>query len=224
MGFPWVARYGLRELVLFGLGLGSVACILATVNPYLALIPIAPYLFILYFFRDPVRRIPEGETLLVSPADGRILEVSDVEETTYLHEPCVKVAIFLSVMNVHVNRAPIAGEVSQSVYRRGAFKHAASDAAATLNESNEVVFRSGELETAVLMRQVAGAAARRIVFIPTVGTAVRRGEKVGMIKLGSRTEVFVPRSKVDEIRVKPSDMVKGGESVLAVLKSRGAGA
>ncbi|HLG42076.1 MAG TPA: phosphatidylserine decarboxylase [Planctomycetota bacterium] len=218
MGFPWVARYGLRELVLFGLALGSVACVLATLNPYLALLPIAPYLFILYFFRDPFRRIPDGETLLVSPADGRILEVSDVEETTYLHESCVKVAIFLSVMDVHVNRAPIAGEVARTEYRRGAFKHAASDAAATLNESNDIVIRSDKLETAVLMRQVAGAAARRIVFIPSVGTAVRRGEKVGMIKLGSRTEVFIPRAKVDQVRVKPSDMVKGGESVLAVLK------
>jgi phosphatidylserine decarboxylase len=224
MGFPWVARYGLREIVLFGLALGSVACLLATVNPYLALAPIAPYLFVLYFFRDPFRRIPEGETLLVSPADGRILEVSDVEETNYIHEPCVKVAIFLSVMDVHVNRAPIAGEVAQSVYRRGAFKHAASDDAATLNESNDVVFRSGALDTSVLMRQVAGAAARRIVFMPSVGSAVLRGEKVGMIKLGSRTEVFIPRAKVEEIRVKPSDKVKGGESVLAVLKSRAAAA
>jgi phosphatidylserine decarboxylase len=218
MGFPWLARYGLRELVLFGLGLGSASCALALIHPVLAPIPAVPFLFVLYFFRDPFRRIPEGPGLVVSPADGRILEVSRVDAPPYLDEPCHKIAIFLSVLDVHVNRAPVGGEVVRTVYRRGAFRHAASDDASRRNESNDVVLRCDEIDAPVVMRQVAGAAARRIVFTPRPGSAVRRGDRVGMIKLGSRTELFLPVSKVDEIRVKPADTVRGGSSVVAVLK------
>lgn len=222
MGFPWLARYGLRELVLFSLGLGSVACALGLVHPGLALIPLIPFLFVLYFFRDPYRRIPEGAGLVVSPADGRILEVTRVEDPPYVGEPCHKIAIFLSVLDVHVNRAPVGGEVVQTVYRRGAFRHAASDEASVKNESNDVVLHCDDIDAPVVMRQVAGAAARRIVFTPRPGTMVRRGDRVGMIKLGSRTELFLPASRVAEIRVKPTDKVRGGSSVVAVLK-KGAG-
>lgn len=223
MGFPWLARYGLRELVLFTLGLGSGACVLGLIHPALALIPVIPFLFLLYFFRDPHRRIPEGAGLVVSPADGQVLEVTRVEDPPYIGEPSHKIAIFLSVFDVHVNRAPVGGEVVRTIYRRGAFRHAASEDASVKNESNDVVFRCGEMGATIVMRQVAGAAARRIVFTPRPGTTVRRGDRVGMIKLGSRTELFLPASCVEEIRVKPTDTVRGGSSVVALLKKAAGG-
>lgn len=222
MGFPWVALYGCRELVLIGLALGAIACVLWLIHPLAALAPVPLFLFTLYFFRDPYRRIPAGEENAVSPADGRVLEVTRLDRAPYLDEPCYRISIFLSVFDVHVNRSPVDGIVREVNYRRGHFQHAAREEASTLNECNEVVLDSPRFRMRVLLRQIAGAAARRIVFTPRRGDEIRRGQKIGMIKLGSRTELFIPASAVREIRVRADDRVKGGRSVVAVLRGAAA--
>jgi phosphatidylserine decarboxylase len=173
---------------------------------------------VLYFFRDPVRRVPDGEALVVSPADGRILHVAEVEESKYLKEPCTRITIFLSVMDVHVNRAPLTAQVRERHYRRGKFVHAATGEASENNECNDVVMESSEFGFPLLLRQIAGAAARRIVFLPEPGQLVHRGAKLGMIKFGSRTELFIPTAWVDEVMVKEGDHVRGASTVIARIR------
>lgn len=166
--------------------------------------------FVFYFFRDPERMIPGESGAIVSPADGRVLEVEKVEEGG---EPRTRISIFLSVFDVHVNRAPIAGTIRLVEYRRGKFHVASAVAAGRENEQN-IVTIEGE-ETRVTFKQIAGILARRIEFWKKAGDPLARGERVGMIRFGSRVEVLLePRCQV---RVRPGDHVRGGSSVLAAL-------
>ncbi len=160
--------------------------------------------FCLYFFRDPERAIPDGD-VAVSPADGRILSVQpDGPDQT-------RVSIFMNVFDVHVNRAPIAGRVSDVVYKKGQFLVASRDRASLENEQNLVVLDGGG--SRVAYKQIAGLIARRIVCYKKTGDEVTRGERVGLIKFGSRVDVFLgPEWKVG---VKPGERVKAGSSVLA---------
>ena len=163
--------------------------------------------FVLYFFRDPERVIPSGDGV-VSPADGRVVDLRKIEVDG---KPVWKISIFLSIFNVHVNRAPISGVVSGQVYTRGRFLVASVPEASVENEQNTVSIESAG-ET-VVFKQIAGLIARRIVFTKKIGDRVERGDRVGLIKFGSRVDLFLPASYVPQIAV--GDMVRGGSSWIA---------
>jgi phosphatidylserine decarboxylase len=165
-------------------------------------------LFITYFFRNPFRQIPEGKNLIVSPADGKIVKISQTE----IGERSI--SIFLNIFNVHVNRSPIAGELEQLQYRRGKFKVAFDEEASNVNEQN-IIKISGE-DIQVTFKQIAGLIARRVVCWKEPGSKLERGELLGMIRFGSRVDVILPE-KV-RILVSVGDKVWGGSSVLGDYK------
>ena len=168
-----------------------------------------------YFFRNPDRTIPTDEHLVVSPADGTVLDVVELEDDDFVKGPCTKIIIFLSVFNVHVNRSPIAGEIKCQKYVCGRFRPAYKDEVGFENErhmlgiENEKGFR-------VTVTQIAGILARRIVSWVTLDDNMSKGQVYGLIKFGSCTELVVPRNV--EVLVKKGDKVRGGESVLGRIK------
>jgi len=166
--------------------------------------------FFLWFFRDPERAIPSTAGAVVSPADGKVTEVCPVQVNG---RDFLRVSIFLNVFNVHVNRSPIAGVVSDVQYRRGQFLNAMNSASAAKNEQNTITVE-GEGHT-VVFKQIAGLLARRIVCTKKAGDHVRRGERVGLIKFGSRVDLLLEAAA--SVQVKPGARVKGGSSVLAYL-------
>jgi phosphatidylserine decarboxylase len=168
--------------------------------------------FFLWFFRDPERVIPREAGALVSPADGKVTDVSPVISNG---ESRLRISIFLNVFNVHVNRAPTSGIIREVRYQRGKFINAMNAASAEQNEQN-VVTVEGDGQT-VVFKQIAGLLARRIVFNRKVGDRVERGERVGLIKFGSRVDVLLDASAALEVKV--GDHVKGGSSVLAYLRA-----
>ena len=168
-----------------------------------------------YFFRNPDRTIPTDEHLVVSPADGTVQDVVELEDDDFVKGPCTKIIIFLSVFNVHVNRSPIAGEIKCQKYVCGRFRPAYKDEVGFENErhmlgiENEKGFR-------VTVTQIAGILARRIVSWVTLADNMSKGQVYGLIKFGSCTELVVPRNV--EVLVKKGDKVRGGESVLGRIK------
>ena len=168
--------------------------------------------FFLWFFRDPERQIPATAGAIVSPADGKVTDVSmvNVDGTNSL-----RISIFLNVFNVHVNRSPIAGVIREVRYQRGKFMNAMAAASAEHNEQN-IVTVEGEGQK-IVFKQIAGLLARRIVFTKKVGQQVARGERVGLIKFGSRVDVLLDPSA--KVQLKVGDNVKGGSSVLAYAAS-----
>ena len=196
---------------------GVMGYVLYQIMPVLVILPAVLFLFTLYFFRDPYRKIPEGDNLIVSPADGTVIEIADVNEDTFIREPSVKVAIFLSVFNVHINRAPCDGKVTLLDYRKGKFLVASEPEASRQNERNSIGLTvSNSLK--ILVRQIAGIIAQRIVCDLETNQQVKKGERIGMIKFGSRTEVYIPKNKIERLEVKVNDTVKGGESIIGVYK------
>ena len=169
---------------------------------------------VLLFFRDPERRIPEGEGLVVSPADGRVVEIApSAEEEKGEGGPRVRVSIFLSLFNVHINRAPVAGKVTGIRYRPGQFLAAYRSLASIRNEQNRLDLACGSRRLTVV--QIAGVIARRIVCRARVGDHLRRGERIGLIQFGSRVDLFLPATV--ELRVQVGDRVQGGSSILGRL-------
>jgi phosphatidylserine decarboxylase len=203
-----------RDGIYYGLAFVAVAALLGWLaTPALAVIPLLLAAFFLWFFRDPERRIPAIQGAIVSPADGKVTDIAEVEENG---ERRTRISIFLNVFNVHVNRSPIAGVIEGVRYQKGKFVNAMGAASADLNEQNIVTVR-GDAGT-VVFKQIAGLLARRIVFTKKPGDAVDRGERVGLIKFGSRTDVIFPADA--EMKVRVGDNVKGGSSVLAVAQPR----
>jgi phosphatidylserine decarboxylase len=213
-----ISPLGLREIAVSTLCLGATALALFTLHPALAALPALGLAGVLMFFRDPPRTVPEGRDLVVSPADGTVADIVELQEESYLKETCVRVGIFLSILNVHVNRSPIAGVVRETRYRRGAFHHANSRRASIENEANDIWLRNDDLGLDLVFRQISGQAARRIVCTCRPQDRLEKGQRMGMIKFGSRTEVYIPASRLSRLQVQVGDRVKGGESVLAVLK------
>jgi phosphatidylserine decarboxylase len=180
-------------------------------QPAWAVVPFLLAFFFLWFFRDPERAIPDAAGAVVSPADGKVTEVSGI---TVNGAAKTRISIFLSVFDVHVNRSPIAGSVRDVRYQRGKFLNAMNQASAEQNEQN-IVTVGGDGQT-VVFKQIAGLLARRIVFNPKVGDRVERGQRVGLIKFGSRVDVVLDASAA--LQVKVGDRVRGGASVLAHLQ------
>jgi phosphatidylserine decarboxylase len=202
-GWPFIIPLAVLTGVLFALGWKNTAIVSLVLT-----------LFVLFFFRDPDRSVPEGENLIVSPADGRVILVKDVFEPDYLKQDVKQISIFLSVFNVHVNRVPIGGMVETVRYNPGKFHVASVDKASALNEQTAMVITHGNQR--VLVKQIAGLIARRIVCYAKPGDAVTTGERYGLIRFGSRVDMFLPKNA--DIMVKVGDRIKGTRDVIAVLK------
>jgi len=200
-GWPFVA--GLLVLALAALA----------VHWGLALVPALLALFVLWFFRDPERPVPGGEGLVVSPADGRVMFVREVEEPRFVGGPAIQVSIFLSVFDVHINRAPVAGEVRYREYVPGRFLAAWDETVGEVNERAYLGLAAGRHR--VLVSQVAGLLARRIITWPQVGDRLERGERFGLIRFGSCTQIWLPPGS--EVLVGPGDRVVGGQTVIGRL-------
>ena len=169
-------------------------------------------LFVLNFFRDPERIIPAGVGVLVSPADGRVVEIRQEEVAG---RPCQRVSVFMSPFNVHVNRSPVSGNIKSIVYRKGSFRMASEPSASVENECNTFTVESENGE--IIVRQIAGVLARRIVFWKSVGDRVERGQRVGMIKFGSRVDILVPPDVA--LSVKIGDHVNAGSTIIGTSRS-----
>lgn len=201
-----------RDGFFYALGLLVVATLLWLLTGSVALtsLPVMLAAFFLWFFRDPERVVPTGPGEVVSPADGVVTEADWIETSSGSK---LRISIFLNVFDVHVNRAPVAGTVKAVEYREGAFLNAMKPESGLLNEQTLIVLDAGGYE--VSYKQIAGLLARRIVCTVKIGDRVERGQRVGMIKFGSRTDVLMPADAV--LRVKPGSRVSGGTTILAVL-------
>jgi len=200
-----------RDAYFYAIPLLAVAALIGWLTgPLWGLPAVLLALFFLWFFRDPERAIPESPGALVSPADGK---VTDISQIVVKGSPRLRVSIFLNVFDVHVNRSPISGLIRDVQYQKGKYLNAMNAASAEQNEQN-VVTVEGEGQT-VVFKQIAGLLARRIVFTKKIGDRVERGERVGLIKFGSRVDVLMDVSA--ELQITIGDKVKGGASVLAVV-------
>jgi phosphatidylserine decarboxylase len=202
-----------RDGYIYGLSLLTVAALVAwaTGNWVWGIAPVLLAAFFLWFFRDPPRMVPAGEGLIVSPGDGLVTETASISTP---EGPRQRISIFLSVFDVHVNRSPIGGVLSSVHYQKGQYLNAMNPASADRNEQNVVTVRGAD-GVEVTFKQIAGLLARRIVFFPKMGDRVERGQRVGLIKFGSRVDVLLPAEAV--LLVKVGERVKGGESVLAAM-------
>jgi phosphatidylserine decarboxylase len=212
--------HGWREMLIGTLGLVLVSFGLGyLVWPWLAILAIPLLIWLFAFFRDPERPIPAQQFIMVSPADGVVSDIRQIEHDELLGGPAVRVGIFLSVFNVHINRSPCDGRVVQAIYKKGKFINAMShNQASEENESNTIVLAepAGERRIAVI-KQIVGLIARRIVFAGREGDLLKRGQRIGMIKFGSRTELYIPMSLEPKIEVKEGQKVRGGADVIAIL-------
>jgi phosphatidylserine decarboxylase len=202
-GWPFILPLAAVTIVVFLFGWKSPGYV------FLALM-----LFVLFFFRDPDRAVPEGKGVVVSPADGKVIVIKDIYEPDYLKQDVKQISIFLSVFNVHVNRAPVGGEVEIVKYNPGKFHVASVDKASLDNEQTAMVITNGTRK--ILVKQIAGLIARRIVCYAKPGDAIKQGERYGLIRFGSRVDIFLPKNA--EIKVKLGDRVTGAKDVIGVLK------
>ncbi len=182
----------------------------AIIHPALLAAGATATLFTLYFFRDPEREITATPGQIVSPADGRVLSIDEVEKEGFPGGRCKRVSIFLSVFNVHINRAPVGGKVETVRYKPGKFAIASTDDASRNNESNTIDINGETIK--IVVKQIAGTVARRIVCYCDPGQTLRTGERIGMIRFGSRTELYVPLDC--EILLSVGQKVKGGLSLV----------
>ena len=205
-----------RDGYIYGLSLLAVAAALKWITGewIWSVVPVLLAAFFLWFFRDPQRAVPAGDGLIVSPGDGLVTETASISTPEGSRQ---RISIFLSVFDVHVNRAPIGGVLSRVRYQNGKFLNAMNPASAERNEQNTVTVRGQGADEGyeITFKQIAGPLARRIVFRCNEGQSVERGQRVGLIKFGSRVDVVIPSSAV--LRVKVGDRVKGGASVLAAM-------
>jgi len=201
-----------RDGFFYALGLGAVAAILwkLTGSYSLCAIPLVLAAFFLWFFRDPSRRIPSGPGQIVSPADGVVTEAEWIETVSGSR---LRLSIFLNVFDVHVNRSPVSGTVKVVEFREGGFMNAMKPESVLTNEQALVVIDAGGYDVAY--KQIAGLLARRIICTVKLGDKVERGQRVGLIKFGSRVDVLLPAEA--NLKVKTGSRVKGGSTVLAVL-------
>ncbi|MGB9711714.1 MAG: phosphatidylserine decarboxylase family protein [Dissulfurimicrobium sp.] len=199
------------------IGILSLASVVfAILNwPAAAVVSLAATAFVLYFFRDPERVVPSGDDLVVSPADGRIIEVKGASEGSLQGSDVVRISIFMNLFDVHVNRAPISGRVVRMEYREGAFWAADKKMAVVENERNALLLASDEgFECTVV--QVAGLVARRIVCWAEEGDCLKMGERFGLIRFGSRLDVYLPKDI--PVLVRKGQRVLAGQTVLALKK------
>jgi phosphatidylserine decarboxylase len=219
-----ITKYGWPQVVIFpvvilavmaGVALGTKA-----VLPLWAIISIevllaAILIWVLSFFRDPERSCPSDSNLLLAPADGQITDIEEVENNDFIGGAALRIGIFLSIFNTHINRAPCNVKVEKITYKKGKYKNALNPESARVNESNELnLIRTDSPQDRLIVRQISGAIARRIVCDTTEGSELTGGEKFGMLKFGSRTELYVPLRENAKCMVKIGDKVKAGLTTL----------
>ncbi len=202
-GYPFIVLSLVTTLFIAFFGIGWLTILFAFIT-----------FFIIWFFRNPDRYFQDEEKVLISPADGKIIKIEDVEVDGTISGKFKKISIFMNVFNVHVNRSPYSGEIEAINYHEGKFFSANLDKASLDNERNEIMIRT-EDGRSLWMVQIAGLIARRIVCWVNVGTIVKKGERVGLIRFGSRVDVYLPDDS--RILVKLRDKVKAGETVLGYL-------
>jgi phosphatidylserine decarboxylase len=214
-----LTRHGFREMLIGSLVLVAAAVVLGWGFWWpisLVVLPVLIWLFA--FFRDPDRPIPAEQHVMVSPADGTVSDITDVH-SEMLGGPAVRVGIFLSVFNVHINRSPCDGKVAKVDYKKGKFINAMSHSKASEeNESNTVVIAEPVSGRPVaVVKQIVGLIARRIIFSARMGDMLERGQRIGMIKFGSRTELYVPKWLEPQVKVHVGQPVRGGADIVIVL-------
>ncbi len=202
-GYPFIALFAFVTLIFALLGWAFLTFILLGLT-----------LFSAYFFRNPERVIPTAEDAVLAPADGKIVFVGEVDEERFFHGRALKVSIFMSVFNVHVNRVPCSGKVVDMFYNKGKFINAALDKASIENEQGGIFLEATQGKN-VLFVQVAGLIARRIVSYPKIGDALVRGQRYGLIRFGSRVDVYLPTDARIEVTI--GDHTVGGETILGYL-------
>jgi phosphatidylserine decarboxylase len=202
-GYPFIGLFAFVTLVFALLGWTLLTILLLALT-----------LFSVYFFRNPERVTPGTDGLLVAPADGKVVFVGDVEEDRYFNERVTKISIFMSVFNVHVNRAPCSGKIIDMFYNRGQFVNASYDKASKVNEQSGILLEAEGGER-VLFVQIAGLIARRIVTYPLVGDLLKRGERYGLIRFGSRVDIYLPLSC--DVVVTLGENTVAGETILGTF-------
>jgi phosphatidylserine decarboxylase len=215
-------RHGLWEMLIGSLLLIAMAAVLGYFVVWPWMLVVLPVLvWLLAFFRDPQRAIPADEHIMVSPADGKVSDITQIENDKLLGGPAIRVGIFLSVFNVHMNRSPCDGKVLAVTYRKGRFINAMNHSAASEeNECNTVVLGDAEDGRPIaVVRQIVGLIARRIVCTLAVDDRVERGQRIGMIKFGSRTELYIPLWLKPRLKVTVGQTVRGAADVVAVLEN-----
>lgn len=203
-GFPFLIPSAILTLFFAGMGWTGLTA---------PAIPIT--LFIAYFFRNPKRKIPTLKNIILSPADGRVVHVGEVEEDRFLNQKALKISIFMSPFDVHLNRAPVSGKVTAVSYHPGKFLVASRDKASLLNEQNAIILETEE-QFEILLVQIAGLVARRIVCYAKIGDHLNRGEIIGMIRFGSRVDLYLPLRVQPIVRV--GQHLKAGESIIGYLR------
>ncbi|HEX7373019.1 MAG TPA: phosphatidylserine decarboxylase family protein [Thermodesulfobacteriota bacterium] len=204
-----------KEGMIFILPLGILSLILWIVRlPILAGLGTFSTLFVIYFFRDPERGIPPGEKAILSPADGKVIQVQPCVEERFLQGPAIKISVFMSLFNVHVNRNPLSGRIVDSAYSPGKFLRADLDRASAANEQNALLVETAE-GTRLMVVQIAGLIARRIVCWVKKGDSVVRGQRFGLIRFGSRLDIYLPRDTQLQVRV--GQKALAGQTILGHL-------
>ncbi len=207
---------GVKNRALFKEGIPTLIIVffftilLYVIHPMLSFLVIGLILFVIYFFRDPNRNIPTEASIIISPADGLITDISEVEENSYFKHKTISISIFMSPLDVHINRSPIAGEVDFISYQKGKFKPAKNLENHQQNEKNFIGIKNNNIQ--VLVVQIAGIMARRIVNWSSLGQSLEKGEKIGMIKFSSGTKIYLPIDT--EVLVKKGDRVLSGKTII----------
>jgi len=214
-----LARWGLAEIQIMGWPLVMLTVLPAIIAPwwwFLGFGPLVVVGWLFYFFRDPARRVPDGPGVIVAPADGKVVDVTELAHDEYVGGPAMRIGIFLSIFNVHINRAPCAARAIEFRYHPGLFLNALNPESAERNESLWIALEGTEAPyRRIVVRQIAGLIARRIVCAARPGQSFSAGEKFGMIKLGSRTELILPHRDELQVVVRPGDMIQAGATVVA---------
>jgi phosphatidylserine decarboxylase len=226
-----LTKYGLPQVVIYPAALLAAMVVFPLVTgPFLPqwsivaieVVLVAVLIWALMFFRDPERRCPADNNLLLAPADGRITEIETIiEETSFIDGPALRIGIFLSIFDTHINRVPCNVRIEKITYKKGKYLNAMNPQSGRLNESNELYMaRTDSPKDKLIVRQVSGAIARRIVCAAAEGQELAGGERFGMIKFGSRTELYVPVRENAKCVVKIGDKVKAGLTPLVKYESR----
>lgn len=215
-----LTRYGSKEIVVLSVVLGGITVCGVAWFPPLAVAALPLWIGGLLFFRDPKRAVPTDPTIIVAPADGKVTAVERIENDPILNGPVWRISIFLSIFDVHINRAPYAARVRQITHKPGRFVNAMSPESADLNESNTLILEpQNGLPGPLMVRQIAGLIARRIVCRVGVGDKLQIGQRFGMIKFGSRTDMTLPADDRIRIIIEPGMKVRAGLTVLARIES-----
>jgi phosphatidylserine decarboxylase len=226
--FATYGRFDLAVSTVLCLGIAGACAAFARDAGWWLWIPaalaFAVWLVLVNFFRDPERTTPKGGLLVIAPADGVVKDIGDAEEPKFLGETASRIGIFLSPLDVHVNRMPMDCTVAQVIYVKGKMLAAYDPLAVTENEAASACIEVLGGRTRMIVRQITGAVARRIVCPVRPGERYAAGQRYGMIKLGSRTEVWVPKSMPVRWNVKVGDRVRAGETVIGVLEPPGGAA